>query len=225
MDELFDILKLVIIISSGLGLGFLGTSLIYAKKTKYVIEQEPPTKQVVTTVKYVDKYKIDLSCNVNVNVNDHNMENAEYRTVYEYTPNGGIFLKYNKADEIFEYWGSNSISYEILCVSIRKYCVQFLCSHLYQDSENAKNSPKSENKVDDNDQDLFLFHVKPQNTDEKKVNDISGITKHAKPKLPRIKIRCVGSIEDYDILTGHTKTIDDSTEVISWSSFKKLKKI
>lgn len=215
MDELFDIFKVVIILTTGLGLGFIGTSLIHAIKTDNFVEEEE-TKPLLKRIKYIDRYKTDIS---GQQQQEENIDTAEYRTIYEHSPNGGIFLKYNKEDETFEYWGSNSISYEVLCVSIRKYCVQFFCAHLYQDIQCDIDSKQSEPEISKEEEDLFLFHPKTKQV-EKKEKDISG---NSKPKLPKLKIRRIGSIEDYDILTGRTKAIDDSTEVISWSSFKKIK--
>ena len=210
MDDMFDLMKVVLILTTGLGLGFVGTSLIYAMKTKEVIEEE--IKPLLNRVKYVDRYKTDISGQQD----DENIESGEYRTIYEATPNGGIFLKYNKEAQMFEYWGSNSISYEVLCVSIRKYCVQFLCAHLYQETQ--PDTKENESEMSEEDQELFLVHPKTKQVEKQKDD-----TSPKKPKLPQLKIRCVGSIEDYDILTGRTKTIDDSTEVISWSAFKKIK--
>jgi len=219
MQDLFDFFKVSITVSVGLGLGYVGCALIYAMKTKTIlgIEAPPPLQPI----KYRDRYKLDLSGD---KLDDGGFESVKHRAIYEYSPNGGIMLKYNDEDHIFEYWGSSTISYEALCVSIRKYCLQFHCIHLYQDSEQESDKKDNDkNEIADEDRELFIFSNPKKPTEKKTIDDISGNTKEIKQKLPKIKIRCIGTLEDYDILTGDKKYIDDSTEIISWAEFKKIK--
>lgn len=225
MHIVLDTISCMAIIGAGLTLGYISCALIYASYPKTI--DEPEEKK--TTILYKDKYPIDISGNYE---ESKRMNIRNLNTVHECTPNGGVFLKYNDEEKEFQYWGSSGISYEVLCVVVRKFCLIFNCPNLYVNGFNTTNDEVdvSENSVSisKEDQELFLFKTpakkpKPKLESEKTTETNEKTDNH---KLPILSIKCVGSIDDYDILTGTSKSKvkDDSTEIVSWSSFREIMK-
>lgn len=209
MHVVIDAISCLIIIGAGLTLGYIGCAFVYASYPKTIDKME--TKKLTL---YRDRYPIDISGNYEEN---KRMNIRTLNTVHECTPNGGIFLKYNDEDKGFQYWGSSGISYEVLCVVVRKYCLVFNCPNLYingfHDEKDQQDAADNTIQMSKEDQDLFLF----------KQPEIKKTTKKKNvQKLPQLSIKYVGNIDDYDILTGTTKSnlIDDYTEIVTWSSFR-----
>ena len=77
---------------------------------------------------YEDKYDLDF---VKKNDEEKNFSNL---IVEETTPDGSVFMKWNKENESFDYWCDNKeIKYLYLEVVARKYCTMFCCPEIYID--------------------------------------------------------------------------------------------
>ena len=91
-------------------------------------------------VKYEEKYPII----------EKNIKNEDLATdnccVCESTPDGLVFMKYNKKNECFDWWGDNkNVKYIYLETVSRKYVNIFKCSGLYIDrQEDLKSQLKKE---------------------------------------------------------------------------------
>jgi hypothetical protein len=75
---------------------------------------------------YEERYEIkDASANNLTKLNN---------IVVGYTPDGSVAMRYNKKDEIFEYWAdTKSVSYKYLETVARKYANSFGCGCIYID--------------------------------------------------------------------------------------------
>ena len=100
----------------------------YVEMLKNEKEIEWPEEEEI--VKYEDKYPIIEKNVINEDLDTNNC------CVCESTPDGLVFMKYNKKNEIFDWWGDNkSISYKYLETVARKYVNSFKCSNFYIDRE------------------------------------------------------------------------------------------
>ena len=219
MNVVQDTISCIVIIGAGLTLGYIGCAFVYASyfKTTDKSEIQKPL------MKYKDRYPIDISGNYE---EIQRMDTRYLSTVHEYTPNGGIFLKYDDENKEFHYWGSSGISYEVLCVVARKYCLVFNCPILYiRGFHDEKDNDISRNtiQISEEDQDLFLFK---QSKKEPLKNKAKSKGDPQIQKLPKLSIKCVGGIDDYDIITGTSKSKPkyDSTEIVTWASFRQATK-
>ena len=79
---------------------------------------------------YEDQYPIE-------NANNDNLETIDTAINYinEETPDGSIFIKYDKDAEAFDYWSDNVISYKYLEAAARKYVTIYCCRDFYIDRE------------------------------------------------------------------------------------------
>jgi hypothetical protein len=78
----------------------------------------------VVEIPYEYKYNLKNVLHENDDVNPNS-------SVCETTPEGVVFMKYDKDEEGFVYWSNKSIRFNYLDVVARKYCKMFLCKDLY----------------------------------------------------------------------------------------------
>lgn len=231
---MYNYIEGFMIVQIGLCLGYYLCALVYMS-INIIDEKYIPIKT------YLDKYPIspkqlDNSIKVDTSEKDTDTDtNTNYQSnkcVYEHTPNGGIFLRYNVDENIFEYWGDACIPYDILCVAVRKYCTLFCVQELYTD--HVEEIEEEKKHIKEEDDDIFFTNFKPtaknKHTEnqsihgQNKENEDQEKSKKQSEKhfIPKIKIKCNGAIRDFDILTKPTYVEEDSTEVISWSAYKKI---
>lgn len=97
-------------------------------------------EQVETKTPFEDLYP------VNHNVEHINTEPSKYTYITEYTPNGLVFMQYNKDEEGFYYWSNHSIQFKYLETVARKY-VNFLhCKDYYIERNPGKHGLEREEK-------------------------------------------------------------------------------
>lgn len=79
-------------------------------------------------------------------------ESYDTLSVHDSTPDGGIFMKYNKENDTFYYWSDSDIRYTILDTVARKYCTLFNCGELYMSSyeKNTNTNINTNIKTDKN---------------------------------------------------------------------------
>ena len=101
----------------------------YVLEVKNQKEIEWPEEEI-EEIPYEKKYPLEKAENDNKNLNTKN------RSVCESTPDGLVFLQYNKKDEGFEWWSDNKqVAYQYLETVARKYVTVFKCANLYIDRE------------------------------------------------------------------------------------------
>ena len=172
----------VLIVSQTVVMGFLIGSLvvvncIYKPWLKNILDNEEEEK-------YEDKYKLrdywdwkEINFDKDVETNDKNLTN-------DHTPDGNVFMRYNKENEGFEYWcDDKNIKYDYLDTVARKYCLSFNCCGIYQDrrksikdqkekeEESKKEAEKDDVQRKDEEESIF---VKQKKIDTKKTDRSTG---------------------------------------------------
>jgi hypothetical protein len=128
------------VLQFGMFLGFALTSVIYS----YMVDTDFD-KDVVEEIPYERKYKLRWK-----NTKDETNENipSENTFVQELTPDGVVFMNYNKQDEGFAYWADNNIRFSYLETVARKFVNCFDCRQLYIQRECNKDFEDSESETD-----------------------------------------------------------------------------
>ena len=104
--------------------------------------------------------------------NDNKNLNIKNCSVCESTPDGLVFLQYNKKDEGFEWWSDNKqVAYKFLETVARKYVTVFKCANLYidreedlktqlekekEEKEREEMEEEDKKEEEDSDEDLFV---------------------------------------------------------------------
>ena len=156
---------------------------------------------------YEDKYNLDF-----VKQNEEKKNHTKLM-VQESTPQGIVFMKWNKENEGFDYWCDNKeIKYVYLEVVARKYCTIFGCPEIYIDRKkdiqkqedlkkqaeekaNMKEEDKKEDEEADSDDELFAKLKNPQEVKksvEKKESQTAAVRSN--------KYRRVGKISEMVLL-------------------------
>ena len=175
-----------IIVSEILAVSFLLSSVfithyIYIPWLKRLEDEIEPEK-------YEDKYKLrdywdwkEINFDKDAETNDNNVAN-------DHTPEGNVFMKYNKENEGFEYWcDDKNIKYDYLDTVARKYCLSFNCCGIYQDrrksikdqkdkEEESKKEAEKDNvqrKDGEKEEEESIF-VKQKKIDTKKTDRSTG---------------------------------------------------
>tara|TARA_Y100000389_G_scaffold171664_2_gene179482 strand:- start:225 stop:986 length:762 start_codon:yes stop_codon:yes gene_type:complete len=114
----------------------------HVEMSKNEKEIEWPEEEEI--VKYEEKYPI-----IEKNVKNEDLD-TDNCCVCESTPDGLVFMKYNKKNEIFDWWGDNkSVSYKYLETVARKYVNSFKCSNFYIDREEDLKEQIEKEKVEE----------------------------------------------------------------------------
>lgn len=180
-------------------------------------------------VPYENKYPIDTIDN---NIDTEFIPNKT-NFIAENTPNGTVFMRYDKDNEGFDYWCNDSqIEYKYLETVARKFIKIFNCKHLYFDREKdiqqqklelelkdlSDNIPSKNEKVNNDDDDVF---VKPKpivnNKKEKQDNDNNIIPRNSNKFIKKGKIS-----ELNNTLLFPTGKIVKENKKFSFSDYKKL---
>lgn len=173
-------------------------------------------------VKYEEKYPI-----IEKNIKNEDLD-TDNCCVCESTPDGLVFMKYNKKNEIFDWWGDNkSTSYKYLETVARKYVNSFKCSNFYidrqedlkeqiekekeeEEREKMEDEDKKEEEVDSDD-DLFV-KLKPN-------EKIKPKKKGQKAAINGNKYKYCGKIKDFKLLKKiENKKKKKKLDFSSWKS-------
>ena len=213
--------------------GIVATSFIFISKYVYNVvysdddDDEPD-------IPYENKYPID---SIDNNIDTEFIPNKS-NFIAENTPNGTVFMRYDKDNEGFDYWcNDNQIEYKYLETVARKFIKIFNCKHLYFDREKdiqqqklelelkdlSNNSPnKNEivNNADDND-DVFVKPKPILNNNKKeekqKKNDNTIIPRNSNKFIKKGKVN-----ELTNTLLFPTGKIIKENKKFSFSDYKKL---
>jgi len=170
---------------------------------------------------YEDKYPLAEAGDDNKDVDMGN------NSICESTPDGLVFMKYNKDNEGFDWWGDNKqTAYIYLETVARKYVKVFKCSSLYIDreedlkrqlekekEEEEKAEMEAEDKKEDVDSDDDLFvKFKPS-------EKIKPKKKEKRAAINGNKYKYCGKIKDFKVLKQIVrKTVNKKMDFNSWKS-------
>jgi len=172
-------------------------------------------------IKYEEKYPI-----IEKNVKNEDLD-TDNCCVCESTPDGLVFMKYNKKNEIFDWWGDNkSVSYKYLETVARKYVNSFKCSNFYIDREEDLKQQIEKEKVEeerkkmededkkeeevDSDDDLFVKLKPNEKIKPKKKGKMAAINGN--------KYKYCGKIKDFKLLKKTAKRKKKKLDFSSWKS-------
>lgn len=135
------------------------------------IEEEEEEEEL-----YEDKYPIEENLNQEKDININNF-------VLDYTPNGNVFMRYNKENEDFEYWcDDKQIPYKYLETVSRKFVNNFGCQDLYIDrkreielqkaKKTEKKAPESEKEEIEEEKDSVFAKFKPKVETKAKIKNV-----------------------------------------------------
>ena len=170
---------------------------------------------------YEDKYPLAEAGDDNKDVDMGN------NSICESTPDGLVFMKYNKDNEGFDWWGDNKqTAYKYLETVARKYVKVFKCSNLYidreedlkrqlerekEEEERAKKEAEDKKEEEDSDDDLFVKFK----TNEK----IKPKKKEKRAAINGNKYKYCGKIKDFKVLKQIVKkTVNKKMDFNSWKS-------
>ena len=170
---------------------------------------------------YENRYPIGEADDDNKDVDMRN------NSICESTPDGLVFMKYNKDNEGFDWWGDNKqTAYKYLETVARKYVKVFKCSNLYidreedlkrqlerekEEEERAKKEAEDKKEEEDSDDDLFVKFK----TNEK----IKPKKKEKRAAINGNKYKYCGKIKDFKVLTQITKkTVNKKMDFNSWKA-------
>lgn len=180
---------------------------------------EESEEESVEEVPYEDKYPISDALNDNAELNTEN------NSVCETTPDGVVFMKYNKDNEGFDWWSDDKQTKYIYLEAVsRRYVTTFQCSELYidrkedlikqlerekEEEERAK-MKEEEEAQEDSDDDLFVKFKPTEKIKPKKIENRASINGN--------KYKYVGKIKDYHVLKTEKKPVKD----VGFSSWKNM---
>ena len=170
---------------------------------------------------YENRYPIGEADDDNKDVDMRN------NSICESTPDGLVFMKYNKDNEGFDWWGDNKqTAYKYLETVARKYVKVFKCSNLYidreedlkrqlerekEEEERAKKEAEDKKEEEDSDDDLFVKFK----TNEK----IKPKKKEKRAAINGNKYKYCGKIKDFKVLKEIVKeTVNKKMDFNSWKS-------
>ena len=208
---------IVIILSSWIIAKFIYLPHLLKVKNEKELELYEDNKEQVP---YEKKYPLSLT-------KDNNKEfKTEINYVFETTPDGAVFLKYDKDNESFNWWSDNKqLAYKYLETVARKYVKIFKCNDFYIDRdedikkqiEEEKEKEENMNMVQedkkneyDSDDELFV-KFKPN---EKLVSNKKG----EKVALNANKYKYCGKIKDFKMLQKIEKKEKVKLDFNSWKN-------
>ena len=174
-------------------------------------------------IPYEKKYKLDETLDDNKDITTKNCN------VCESTPDGIVFMQYDKDNEGFNWWSDNKqTSYKYLETVARKYVKVFKCASLYVDrekdinqqierenEEKEKENMKSEDKEDevDSDDELFVKFKPKEQMKPKKKGEKAAINSN--------KYKYCGKIKDFKLLQIPKKKVN-ANKKMDFSSWKTM---
>jgi hypothetical protein len=147
------------------------------------------------------------------------------------TPDGVVFLRYNKEEEGFEYWCKNkTIIYDYLETCARKYINFFNCKNIYVDRRknieenkkrieeaNRKEEEGRENEVVENVETDDVFVKSKNNNVSKKAIDTDNL---AATKANKYIYK--GNFTDFSKETINITMVENKSQKLTFADFKKL---
>ncbi len=149
--------------------------------------------------------------------------------LFETTPKGAVFMKYDKSEEGFLYWADKTIDYKFLETCARKFCKIYYCKDVYvydevedsdeesieEEKEEEKREEKKEEKEEKRDSVFANFKNYKTNT----------TTKQKATEIKANKYIHKGKIIDFMIIqTSNYSSLKKSEESEkSWFSWKNKK--
>lgn len=170
------------------------------KKKKEEEEKERMKRMGIYYDDYITKYNID-----DMVTKDSEFNEACY--IQEYTPDGGIIMKYNVKSDVFWYWSDGMVRYRILDTVARKFCTIFQCRNLYMDIEKEKKEKEEKKKEKENDD---------KEDDDKKGENDDGQNEEDDDSFLFIDSKRVKEINNRD----NNKIVEEEKNMLSLSNKK-----
>ena len=174
-------------------------------------------------IPYEKRYPLENVLNDNENIN------TELCSVCESTPDGLVFMTYNKDNEGFDWWGDNKqTAYKYLEAVSRKYVTIFRCASFYLDreedvkrqidrekelEEKAKMAEEDKKDNEDSDDDLFVKFKTNEKIKPKKKGQRAAIRGN--------KYKYCGKINDFKLLNKPVKKVSEKKKM-DFSSWKTM---
>jgi hypothetical protein len=153
-------------------------------------------------------------------ISDEKAKEFKNNVIFEHTPNGYIFMKYNSDENAFEFYSDRrEVPYRYLETAGRKYCKQFHCSSLFVVMEDEiKNSKDKQLEIDKKE---IEKEVKNEiYASFKKYNRKTSKMNLVKEKINKYKY--VGQLNEFKLLK---EEVSDAKKNMTFKNFKNLKSI
>lgn len=125
-------------------------------------------------IPYEEKYPIEEARDLNKDMN------AELCFINDHTPDGNVFMKFNKDNEGFDFWcDKKDISYQYLETVARKYVTYFSCASFYIDREQD-----IKNQIEQQEKEIKEAEEEAKKKEEQKEEEDSDDDVFAKLKTP-----------------------------------------
>lgn len=187
-------------------------------------------------ISYVEKYPLRINVKNNTSVDDpeNNCQISENSYVMDTTPSGSVVMRYNPADEIFEYYADKTIAYPYLETVARKFCNTFgvpeyfvgdtITEYIYDEDEEeeTQENEETEQEETENNEQEEVGDATPEN--DNKEND-SNSEKQEKTESRRNAYRLLGMVRDFDFTqSGEYKKIERNSErqKMTFDMFKQM---
>ena len=173
-------------------------------------------------IPYEEKYPIEEARDLNKDIN------SDLCFINDHTPDGNVFMKFNKDNEGFDFWcDKKDISYQYLETVARKYVTYFSCASFYIDREqDIKNQieqqekeikeaeeaskKRAEAQEEDSDDDVFAKLKSPV---EKKTK------KEIKAAIHANKFKWKGKVKEFPMIK-KVKTQEKKKKKMGFSDWK-----
>lgn len=145
--------------------------------------------------------------------------------LFETTPKGAVFMKYNKEEEGFLYWADKSIDYKFLETCARKFCKIYYCKdiYIYNDSDTEE---EEESDVEDKEEKAVEKEVKKEEKNDSvfanfKNYKTNTTTQEKATEIKANKYIHKGKVIDFMILqTSKYASLKNKETEKSWSFWK-----
>ena len=97
----------------------------------YYENEEEDEENVITSIKYEDKYKKKFEKLEYKTTDENKRENLKNSFIMEMTPHGNVIMFWNQNNEVFSYYSDGTMPYRFLEVVARKYVIMYDCKDLY----------------------------------------------------------------------------------------------
>ncbi len=183
--------------------------------------------QEIPEIPFEELYPLDEIDDTYKHPDDIKLENYVSVT----TPDGVVFLRYNKEEEGFEYWSkTKTMLYDYLETCARKYINFFNCKNIYVDRRknieenkkrieeaNKKEEEGRENEVEEKEEEDDVFVKTKTNKVTKKAIDTDNL---AATKANKYIYK--GNFTDFSKETINITMVENKSQKMTFSDFKKL---
>ena len=130
---------------------------------------------------YNDRYTDFFNNLDDIELTEEEQQGLKNKFLYENTPCNNILMYYNKDNDVFEYYSSTPLEYDVLTSVARKYVVKYNCKDIFKevsedesdclspDDNEDKNTNDSDSDSDDSEKNIYVCDIK---TVEQEINKV-----------------------------------------------------